>query len=317
MMHPGSLSKQNEFLTPTVRDAIHTVRVLGERYLWVDAVCLEPDNVNVLAEQLNLMGSIYASAKLTIVALDGDASVGLKGLKSQSSPRTLSSIFPWRNGKTFMLRHLPSLSLQDGDGSKYFERGWTYQEYFLSRRRLIFGNQQIHWQCSCATWHEDLPYFEGDNDEQVSRILSFPNIKKGWPDFRELAALLNEYNSRELTHPEDAFPAVNGLLTYLRSHSFEQGFLFGLPRGFFDAALMWSYDFRMHIISGPTRPGLRRRRSSDRRNSILPDTHLPSWSWIGWQGDGISMLKDETQFIYSDTPLNSQEDQLAKLPCIC
>ncbi|KAF4958051.1 hypothetical protein FGADI_2681 [Fusarium gaditjirri] len=307
MMNPGSLSQKNEFLTPTVRDAIHTVRAIGERYLWVDAICLEPGNETVLAEQLQLMGSIYASAKLTIVALDGDASAGLKGLRSQSSPRTLSRIFPWRNGKTLLVRDLPTLSVQDGDGSEYFERGWTYQEYFLSRRRLIFGNQQIHWQCSCATWHEDLPYRHDDNDEKVSRMLALPNIKKGWPDFNELAVLLNEYNGRELTYPEDAFPAVNGLLTYLQRYSFEQGFLFGLPRGFFDAALMWSCQFRMSNLSIPTRPGLRRRRPSGKRHSILPDTNLPSWSWIGWQGKGVSMLKGEAQFIHSNALLHSQE----------
>jgi hypothetical protein len=202
LKNPGSLSQNNMFVTATVQDAIHTVRIIGERYLWVDAICIAPDNEEQLAEQLQLMGGIYASAKLTIVALDGDARSGIIGLKSQSPPRSLSKIFPWKYGKSVIIRQLPSLSVQNEVVSKYFERGWTFQEYTLSQRRLIFGDQQIH---------EDLRL------DDPTHTLTFPNIRKGWLDFKELNVLLNEYNNRELTYPEDAFPAVNGLLTYLES----------------------------------------------------------------------------------------------------
>ncbi|KAF4333539.1 hypothetical protein FBEOM_12651 [Fusarium beomiforme] len=306
MASPGSISTNNAFLTPTVRDAIYTVRAIGERYLWVDAICLSPQNDEQLAEQLQLMGGIYASAKLTIVALDGDASTGLRGLKCQSSSRSLSNIFPWKDGKSIMVRHLPALSVRDPEASEYFQRGWTFQEYILSQRRLIFGDQQIHWQCPCATLHEDRP----DSQDQLP-TQEFPNIKKGWPDVKELNVLLNEYNSRELTHPEDAFPAVNGLLTYLENYSFELGFLFGLPRAFFSAALMWCNRSERHGVK--TRSGLLRRQPSKRRQSILPSTHLPSWSWIGWQGDGIGMLDTEAQFTWSGALPEHHERELANL----
>ncbi|KAF5624732.1 uncharacterized protein FTJAE_10181 [Fusarium tjaetaba] len=305
---PGSLSRIKKFVTATVRDAIHTVRAIGERYFWVDAICIAPDNKEELAEQLQLMGGIYASAKLTIVVLDGDSSNGIMGLKSQSSPRSLAHIFPWKDGKSVMVRQLPSLSVQSQVVSKYFQRGWTFQEYTLSQRRLIFGDQQIHWQCSCATWHEDLPGLE-----DPTHSLKFPNIKQGWPDFKEFNVLLNEYNNRQLTYPEDAFPAVNGLLTYLESFSFECGFLFGLPRAFFDAALMWSYNIDPTRIDVRTRRGIYRRKPSERRHSVLPNTHLPSWSWIGWQGDSIGMLDTEAQFKWSDWTLDSGSGQLASL----
>ncbi|KAK7600467.1 hypothetical protein V3481_002001 [Fusarium oxysporum f. sp. vasinfectum] len=162
-----------------------------ERYFWVDAICIAPENEEQLAEQLQLMGGIYASAKLTIVALDGDSSTGIVGLRSQSSPRSLSNIFPWQDGRSVRVRQLPSLSVQIEVVSKYFQRGWTFQDYTLSQRRFIFGDQQIHWQCSCATWHEGLPRLE-----DPIHILTFPNIKNGWPGFEEFNVLLNEYNNR-------------------------------------------------------------------------------------------------------------------------
>ncbi|EXM28917.1 hypothetical protein FOTG_05187 [Fusarium oxysporum f. sp. vasinfectum 25433] len=156
-----------------------------------DCLVSAPENEEQLAEQLQLMGGIYASAKLTIVALDGDSSTGIVGLRSQSSPRSLSNIFPWQDGRSVRVRQLPSLSVQIEVVSKYFQRGWTFQDYTLSQRRFIFGDQQIHWQCSCATWHEGLPRLE-----DPIHILTFPNIKNGWPGFEEFNVLLNEYNNR-------------------------------------------------------------------------------------------------------------------------
>ncbi|KAH7182019.1 heterokaryon incompatibility protein-domain-containing protein [Fusarium sp. MPI-SDFR-AT-0072] len=265
LKNPSSLSRNNMFVTATVQDAIHTVRTIGGRYFWVDAICIAPENEEQLAEKLQLMGDIYASAKLTIVALDGDSSTGIVGLRSQSSLRSLSNIFPWQDGRSVRVRQLPSLSVQNEVVSKYFQRGWTLQEYALSQRRLIF----------------------------------------------EFNVLLNEYNNRQLTYPEDAFPAVNGLLTYLESFSFEYGSLFGLPRAVFDAALMWSYDIDADGIDVHTRFGLRRREPSERRHSVLPDTHLPSWSWIGWKGDRVRMLDTEAQFQWSGWYLDSGSGQLA------
>ncbi|CAF3458153.1 unnamed protein product [Fusarium graminearum] len=299
---PGGLSKQQSFLTPTVRDAIHTVRKLGERYLWVDAICLPPDDIEQVSQQLQLMGSIYASAKLTIVALDGDANTGFQGLEGQSSPRKLSNLFPWKTNTNLLLRDQPKLSAMDVQASEYFTRGWTYQEYMLSQRRLIFGNQQIHWKCSCAEWHEDLPTLQEEQRGKSVRpkSLGFPNIKRGLSDIREFGILINEYNARQLKYPEDAYPAADGLLNYLGKLAFPGGFLFGLPRIYFGIALMWSIEFGMANPSRPQRPGLARRMPSERSHSILPNTHLPSWSWVGWSGYGVHMLDREAQFRWAD-----------------
>jgi hypothetical protein len=306
MAVPGGLSKQKSFLTPTVLHAIHTVRELGERYLWIDAICLAPDDIEQLSQQLQLMGSIYASAKLTIVALDGDANTGFQGLEGESSPRKLPNLFPWKKDTNLLLRHQPKLSAMDVQASEYFTRGWTYQEYMLSPRRLIFGNQQIHWRCSCADWHEDLPNLQEEQKGKSirPRSLGFPNIKRGLSDIREFGILINEYNARELKYPEDAYPAADGLLNYLGKLAFPGGFLFGLPRVYFGIALMWSIEFGMANLNRPQRPGLSRRKASERSHSILPNTHLPSWSWVGWSGYGVHMLDREAQFRWADLLLS-------------
>lgn len=54
---------------------------IGERYLWADVLCIVHGDTEGTAEQLNLMGSIYASAIITTVAADEDSQEGLPVLK--------------------------------------------------------------------------------------------------------------------------------------------------------------------------------------------------------------------------------------------
>ncbi|KAI9768672.1 MAG: hypothetical protein M1839_003980 [Geoglossum umbratile] len=71
----------------TVRDAIEVVKALGERYLWVDSVCIAQDSAEDKRHVIGNMHMIYSSATLTIVAADGkDAEAGLPGLHSNSRP---------------------------------------------------------------------------------------------------------------------------------------------------------------------------------------------------------------------------------------
>lgn len=64
------------------------VRSLGERYLWVDALCIVQDDEASKLQNIDRMAPIYPGAKLTIIAADGDADYGLRGLPSISIPRT-------------------------------------------------------------------------------------------------------------------------------------------------------------------------------------------------------------------------------------
>jgi len=88
-----------------------------------------------------------------------------------------------------------------------------------------------------------------------------------WPDLYRYARLVALYNKRSLTFPEDVLTAFAGVTSVLES-SFDGGFISGLPQMFFDSALLWQ----------PHQP-LKRREALRDRSSI------PSWSWIGWQGD--------------------------------
>ena len=72
-------------LPSAIRDAITAVRSMGERYLWVDALCIPQDDFVVKHFQIAHMATIYTSAVLTLVAASGkDAGSRLPGVESGS-----------------------------------------------------------------------------------------------------------------------------------------------------------------------------------------------------------------------------------------
>ncbi|KAI0803816.1 heterokaryon incompatibility protein-domain-containing protein [Xylaria sp. FL0064] len=284
----------------SIADAIKLVRSIGERYLWVDAVCIDQSDEVHFGRQVEMMGAIYASAKLTIIATDGDATDGIKGLKSISSPRGLQQvIIPLFEHCTLIgtrpcafrnISQLPALYTYfgvEGD-SEYFQRGWTHQEFHLSKRRLIFYKRQAFWQCTGAHWCEDIIHEKTaspppDSPFRDAAFLS-SRLLNGLPDLDRLSSLLNDYNSRDHSYAEDALPGIMGLLSIL-SRSFEPGFLCGLPEACFDAALLW------RTYMDPDR--IRRRLNTGRGQSSI-QCPLPSWSWVGWQTPALWIAEGET-----------------------
>ncbi|PVH74309.1 HET-domain-containing protein, partial [Cadophora sp. DSE1049] len=81
----SSLSNKNALvgapLPRTVKDAMQLCVELGERYLWVDSLCIVQNDPMFQKQQIDIMDTIYAAAKFTIVAAAGNhANAGLPGI---------------------------------------------------------------------------------------------------------------------------------------------------------------------------------------------------------------------------------------------
>ncbi|KAK3393300.1 hypothetical protein B0H63DRAFT_457924 [Podospora didyma] len=165
--------------------------------------------------------------------------------------------------------------------SHWYSRGWTFQEYMFSTRKIIFQGETVNWECQCAAWHE------GQDFKAESAILpgDQPPLRRGglgitdnltalddspWMDFYRFTCLVTLYNTREFTYPEDILDAFAGVISKLNHSSAVGGFISGIPQMFFDSALLWQPYTPMH------------RRAPKRGNAV--DVCLPSWSWVGWQG---------------------------------
>ena len=258
----GSLRERRAEIPQTIRDAMCLTTRLGFRHLWVDTLCIVQDDEKNKMQLIHRMAAIYANAAVTVVAADGtDAAYGLKGLQGGSCRTTApQDILEFSPGKRFAVRP-PALALQAL--KKYFSRGWTFQEYHLSKRLLVFVDNKVVWKCQTHEWSE--VYLEPDADFQVlPPSLSIDQLQ--WPDLSSYKGFVIQYNTRELSYESDVLNAFSGVLEAINMH-FPSGFVHGLPEFYFDLALLWQ----------PATP-LRRRSSGNL--TYAP----PSWSWIGWHG---------------------------------
>ncbi|KAI4592794.1 hypothetical protein KJ359_010427 [Pestalotiopsis sp. 9143b] len=210
---PGAFDEPNfkAALAPTLRDAIYLTRRLGERYLWIDAFCIVHGDQSSTVDQLNSMSSIYASAALTLVAADGDAADGIRGLEGQSESRqlrTASKLLPMAFGSGYTVKCFKP----DPRVSAYHQRGWTYQECMMSSRKMIFAEGTVHWQCHRDHFHER----STSKSEFNQYITPMPkSLLSGFPDLDALSLVIGRYNSRKLSYDEDALPGIMGILSLL------------------------------------------------------------------------------------------------------
>lgn len=277
LLRPGAFdgSEKQVSLPKTVRHAMRLTRLLGERYLWVDSLCMVQDDEESQNEHLNRMASIYAYANAVIVPMDGkDAESGIRGLRDAPSaePRRLEQeVIPFGDRKILRRTNYCTEgrpSKHSGIEKVYFDRGWTFQELLFARRRICFDNDSVWFQC-CQN-----VVFEDHSHPQRSQEARDWILDVGYPSLTVYSRLLEDFNRRDLKYPQDCLSAIAGMLP-LYNKVFKGGFLCGLPEMFFDAALLWQPggDLTRRV---PVETGKRYRFANEL---------LPSWSWVGWQGE--------------------------------
>lgn len=274
---PGSLKQHMADLSKTVQDAIHVVRSMGERYLWVDRLCIIQDSPRK-DEQIAKMDSIYGAAVLTIVAAYGsDANAGLRGVRTGSRNFSQSAATIWHD--LTLVAAAPSPG--DITESIWATRGWTYQEQLLSQRLLVFTTEgQAVWQCASSHLLEDTSSIikarpvmrlrqlrEGlrFNERQPAPNPTLSPLPLHRPDaITEYVAVVQGYTKRRFTFEDDVLAAFQGFGSILQRH-LNSRFLAGLPEAYLDQALLWI-------------PSIRQKRREGN------EKYLPSWSWVGWSG---------------------------------
>ncbi|KAH8657138.1 heterokaryon incompatibility protein-domain-containing protein [Tricladium varicosporioides] len=293
LLEDNSLVSSKVFVAPVVRHAMDLVRSLNGKFLWVDKFCIPQDNGPDKQSQLIAMPSIYGNAWLTIIAAQdlelnqgpyGDRKVnqGLYGdrpLVDSAMEEPKIDIRKPESDFGDTREHLTNQQVVNYNAralmcSLWFSRGWTFQEYLCSGRRLFFHDNIIGWECKVSSWHES---------QDISGMIQAPTpltsvastglqnlMDCPWPDFYSYARFICMYNRRALTYPEDAFDGFGGILSQLARPYIGMN-VSGLPEMFFNAALLWQPWMPM---------GRRKAKRCDQE-----DACLPSWSWIGWSGD--------------------------------
>ena len=258
-------------LPPTVRDAIKVTKQLRERYLWVDCVCIDQNDIDAVQEQVGIMDRIYESAVLTIITSTSDnIHDEIPGLRPAS--RLKSSIEVLIDGRA--MKAMCAKSVIDEFYGAWQGRGWTYQEWILSRRCLFFSANQIMFRCQESSGLESFmppkatvphgnslhPHFWADRRSSLTTLSRLPLGSASW-SFQTYAELVRDYTCRNLTYDSDVLHAFTGIMRKLE-RSCTMTFIEGLPEKDILSALLWS---SMDTLSQGTQHFRRPER--------------PSWTW--------------------------------------
>lgn len=295
-------------LVLVIEDAITVTKRLGLRYLWVDQYCIRQDDLQVKMEQIQNMDAVYDRAEVAIIAAAGeDASFGLPGVSrrhrvAQPSVQAKDQIFVSSGPH---LRDLLRLS-------KWASRGWTYQEGLLSKRRIIFTDYQVYFECSSSHCCEaiDAPadvLFQNRSISEFHPMASrsfrvFP-LNKPVAKPHQILNRIQDYASKELTYNSDTLNGILGILAVSEKQIPSTAHFWGIPILIQTATT----SPRCHSSDSPAnmpKPTVRDQNQAllfGLRWSIVPSKRnpgFPSWSWIGWVGP-LQLYFPSAEFEYA------------------
>ncbi|KAK4222309.1 heterokaryon incompatibility protein-domain-containing protein [Podospora fimiseda] len=305
---PGALD--DSLFPKTILDAMSLVASLDLTYLWTDRLCIVQDDVAEKQAQIQSMASIYASSYFTLIAAQSHDAAGpltsrpLRSVSTSLSTRVanrLSSLFskfksepdsvslnpltdtPWRGPRTN--REVLNIHCVDLLRTIWFSRGWTFQEWLFSQRRIIFHSNTVNWECQTISLHERQPL-------EPSFAVNGPpkSLDETWANFHRYARLASLFSPRNFTFPEDVHDAFAGAARIF-SQAFEGGLITGLPVQCFDQALMWQ----------PYCPMKKRKEIDYTPANMDGQPVMPSWSWMSYQGNMQSeSLASGWAYLYSE-----------------
>ncbi|KAK6950715.1 hypothetical protein Daesc_007240 [Daldinia eschscholtzii] len=288
----------------SIKDAATVVNQLGLRYLWVDRYCIDQSNEEEKAIHISRMDAIYRGAELVIVTAAGsDEDYGLPGVGS--TPRLKQEIVQLESSTIFTTGPDPRWQVQEH--SRWWTRGWTYQEGLLASRRLVFTDHQAYFECHASTWMESVGSIEFapdlkkvdltsmkaarkrlfkplghtiSTDPDIPPSVSNTGSEKSHGDYlvairiREWCRLVEQYTSRALSHDSDSLNAFAGIARMLSKLERPTLHLVGLQYVLTadDAELTDKYFFVSFCWHHEKEDAPRRRPG------------FPSWSWAGWAG---------------------------------
>ncbi|KAK4553610.1 hypothetical protein LTR86_009406 [Recurvomyces mirabilis] len=273
-----------EELPQSIVDAIVVTQRLGLSHLWVDALCIAQDWDEDKVAEIGRMGQIYSKAVFTIHA--AVATTCHEGFLHNRQPVKYFEypvMCPDDVIGTLLLR--PGDHVWSAWTEPLNDRAWTLQERLTSPRNLIYGRQQLIWQCDTSQYGDGgLDNFfvspRVDIGQRRMQVLLnhvenidlhhntiFQDARNDW------LSCLEEYTRRKMSNPDDKLNAIAAIATAYASLT-GQDYLAGLWRDSLTDDLAWKVP-----LKSP-------------RQTVKPTTYrAPSWSWAAL--DGVLEFRDE------------------------
>ena len=278
-VRPGTLPK-------TFQDAITVTRIMGVKYLWIDAICIVQDDLQDWKHESLMMAEVYGNAAFNIAAhsAGSDEAGFLSDILFQKKRKRL-----WGEETT-----RPKITDFETlvDHSPLSSRGWVFQERILSPRILHFVNDILFWEDGRGVWAQDGSHTDCSGWRSIWKK---HRIQSDWYRLMEIYSTLN------LTYEKDRLHAVEGLVGQLQEWT-----------GANYCAGMWLDSIYQGLL---WRPGKTLTSSSRGAHNTL----FPSWSWASCSGpilfpDKLANLVPVASGIRFTTSLDNQDTNPTKSP---
>lgn len=273
-----------EELPRTFQDTVKITRMLGIRYLWIDALCIiqnEPDLADWNRESVR-MADVFQYSYIIISATRNNSP--FDGLFKPLTPGQYGPV------NVCVVRHPvdgPGATefVAIGRGYPMLSRAWTYQERLLPPRVLHFNLHEATWECleshACQCPQCDMPNFTKASantvfDEDLIKsdfynvVLRQRGAETICQDDAPLDCLwrriVSGYSPPNLTVKSDKLAAVSGIADVIQQATGWK-YLAGLWRKSLPQDLCWaaySYSDWKVVGDSPRQPQTRR---------------SPTWSW--------------------------------------
>jgi hypothetical protein len=249
-LRTGSRERTTLGITHNLAVALHHLRrPKKSRVLWIDAICINQDDLVERRAEVLEMGSIYGHAKEVIVWLgpsSEDSRLAIETLSKLAEGRVLDSegdplyfepdswaAFLKETPEALVSNALSWFAIKNLLRREWFSRLWVYQEIMLAQKAtVIVGNDGIDWEpfVAAGNWiwamlgelKQLLDDFEMEDFTQSS-IAGFLTLLPEYPkryggvqlDFLlEMTARMNCFDPRDRLYAirSLAFPKVRGLI---------------------------------------------------------------------------------------------------------
>ncbi|KAF7505153.1 hypothetical protein GJ744_001219 [Endocarpon pusillum] len=259
-------------LPATFCNAIEVARELGQRYLWIDSMCIVQDDKTDWEVEAARMGGVYGRAFVVLCAASSPnpQTPFLRQRDEDWLPKRFE--FETEQGVKVPImvrqRHLLAAPLEQGSYEPPFtsawaslkrigplyKRGWCFQETFLATRTLHFAPGAIIFECKTHRRSEDqLPPFPS----------TIPGTLGEVDDADQWRMIVKVYTQRQFTFASDKLPAIGGAASNMPQAT-RSTYLAGLWRETLLLDLLWQ------VMPGGTHIALTYPRT---------EQTAPSWSW--------------------------------------
>ena len=268
---------------------------IGIDYIWIDSLCIIQDDPADWINESALMGEIYETAWMTIVASNAkDANEGLFIDRPELYP---SLELPYldingeQHGSYFMDFSREYLGHENGARQEgpLFRRAWVTQEWLLSRRAVYYTKELMVWLCKTVQISEK-GFLRPDMAERFGSAIQW-------------TPLIEYHSAKDLTYETDRLVSLSGICREMAKIKPDDEYHWGIWKSEIHWNLLW--------------------RRSDGSVGIKSDNPLnaPSWSWASVLGhvkfwNGYHDPTGNIKIDFSDRVITLYDAYVIELPTL-